>query len=146
MGSTRFNKRGAYNPTTGVHGPSVANPTVGALQIVSKRLEVVASTTEARQVDLPPGMGFEVIGVKVSAEAKTGTVMFAMGTAALGGGIVAAKAITTTTITATVVDGTVPAGGAIYISATAAGGENATGVDVTVVGYATSEPTAINKR
>jgi hypothetical protein len=146
MGSTRFNKRGAYDATNKKHLKSVANPTVGSLQIVSKRMECSASATEARKVELPTGMGFEVVGVKLSAEAKTGTVIFKMGTAALGAGIVAAKAITTTTINATIVDGTVPAGGAIYISATAAAGETATGVDVTIVGYANSEPTAVSKR
>lgn len=146
MGSTRFNKRGAYNPTTGVHGPSVANPTVGGLQVIKESFDAAQSLTTVRKVELPTGMGFEVVGVKIAAQSKANTPVFHMGTAAEGAGIVAAKAITTTTINATIVDGTVPAGGAIHMSVTAAAGETVTTLEVTVVGYATSEPTAVNKR
>lgn len=146
MGSTRFNRRGKFNPTTGLHGPSLANPTVGGLQIIKEVFQVASTATTVHQVLLPAGMGFEIVSVKVDALAKTGTVMFKMGTAAEGAGIVASKALTTTAITATIVDGTVPAGGGWHISCTAAAGETATNVGVTIVGYASSEPTAVNKR
>jgi hypothetical protein len=134
MGSTRFGGR------DGLH------PVVGGLQIIKEVIQVASTATTVGQVLLPAGMGFEIVSVKVDASAKTGTVMFKMGTAAADAGIVASKALTTTAITCTIVDGTVPAGGGWHMSFTAAAGETATNVGVTVVGYANSEPTAIKKR
>lgn len=130
---TRF-----YNRQSGQDGP-----VSGALQVIYIPIPSVTNSTYNHIVQFPPGMGFEIIDVNVSAGAVGATPALFIGDTAAGTQVVASVTVTTTLVTCTVKDGTIDSGGAIYTSIACTASDTVTEGNLTIVGHVTSPPTSV---
>jgi len=141
MALTRF-----YNPGTDMDGP-----VSGSLQVFSVEfLAITASETDEKiAVQLPTGMQFEVTDVSsFSGAVGAAGALLGIGTATNGEQIVADKAMVAGAMQHTIVDGSVPAGGRIYVQIVggASTGTVALPIIVTITGHVSAPPTSIDPR
>jgi hypothetical protein len=130
---TRF-----YNRQSGLDGP-----VSGALQVIYIPIPSVTNSTYNCNVQMPPGMGFEITDVNISAGAVGATPAVIVGDTAAGTQVVASVTITTTLVTCTVKDGTIDAGGAIYVAVSCTASDTVTEGNITIVGHVSSPPTSV---
>lgn len=137
MSLTRF-----YDRVSGRDGP-----VSGALQVITVGFDdVAANETVHRRINFPAGMGFYVTGITVWSGTVTSDPSLTVGTTAGGAQIVAAVNVVTNLGAATLVSNQVAAGGFIDVRVVADAGDAAENISVTIIGYPSSPPTALNYR
>ena len=133
---TRF-----YDRISGQDGP-----VSGALVVIPVSIPSVTNTSTVQQVNLPAGMAFEITDIMFSAQAITATPKIEIGTASSGEEIVASVSATTNLGALTIVEGTVPAAGDIFVTIVATASDVLTGGDLTIVGHVAAPPTSVDVR
>jgi len=136
MGLTRFHDR-----VSGVDGPIS-----GALQSFYVPVPSVTNTSVVFAINLPAGQAFEVTDIMFTAAATGATPSMEVGTASSGEQIVAAVTLTTGLGACTIVDGTIPAGGDIFVTIICTASDTVTQGNVTISGFMTAPPTSVTAR
>lgn len=133
---TRF-----YNRDTEQDGP-----VSGAIQLFHVDFPSVTNTSVVKQVNLPAGMGFEVTDIMFTAAATGATPSIEVGTTSSGTQVVAAVTALTNLGALTIKDGTIAAGGDLFITVICTASDTVTQGQFTVAGHVTSPPTTLAYR
>jgi len=106
----------------------------------------VTNTSIVQAINFPAGQAFEVTDVVLTAAAVGATPKIQIGTTSSGVEIVAEVTVTTTAIECTIVEGTIPAGGDIFVTVICTASDTVTQGNVTISGYVTAPPTSVAAR
>ena len=121
-------------------------PVSGAIQLFHLAIPSVTNTSTVQQINLPAGMAFEITDIMFTAQAISATPKLEIGTTSSGEEIVASVSATTNLGALTLVNGTVSAGGDIFVTVVATASDALTGGDLTFVGHVTAPPTTLAYR
>jgi len=121
-------------------------PLSGAIQSFHIPVPSVTNTSIVHAINFPAGQGFEITDVMFTAAATGATPSMEIGTASSGEQIVAAVTLTTGLGACTIVDGTIPAGGDIFVTIICTASDTVTQGNVTISGYHTAPPSSIPLR
>lgn len=121
-------------------------PVSGAIQLFRVEFPSVTNTSIVKQVNLPAGMGFEVTDIMFTASATGATPSIEIGTTSSGTDIVAAVTATTDLGALTIAEGTIDAGGDIFITVICTSSDTVTQGQFTIVGHVLSPPTTLAYR
>lgn len=130
-----------YHRDSGQDGPFS-----GALQVLRVPVPSVTNTSIVYQVNLPAGMAFEVTDIMFTAAATGATPSLEVGTTSSGTQIVAAVTATTNLGALTIKDGTVAAGGDIFLTVICTASDTVTNGQFTIVGHVAAPPTSVAYR
>ena len=121
-------------------------PVSGAIQLFQVHLPSVTNTSIVRQVNLPAGMAFEITDIMFTCIAVGATPKIEIGSTSSGEEIVASVSATTNLGALTIVEGTVAAGGDIFVTIVATASDTLTSGDLTFVGHVLAPPTSVEYR
>lgn len=136
MPVTRF-----YDRVSGVDGP-----VSGALQSFYIPVPSVTNTSVVYAINLPAGQALEITDIMFTAAATGATPSIEIGTTSSGTQIVAAVTATTDLGALTIKDGTIAAGGDIFVTVICTASDTVTQGNVTITGFMTAPPTSVSGR